>query len=144
MSKARFDSNKIDTEVAKEYQNIIRKLQEDLYILKNSMSVHEEIQKGLRENEKNLHAEIVSYIQKELKLSLKYTSEEILVKDQLLDNYEKELKNLYCAFKEAEELNKNLQKDIESYKEALQSDTIDDLQLNFPTFHRKNRNARAD
>ena len=59
MSKSKSQFNNIDNEVTKEYQNIIRKLQEELYNLKNSNAIHEEIQKNLKESEYSLHNEIV-------------------------------------------------------------------------------------
>jgi hypothetical protein len=59
MSKSRLDPFKIDPEIVKEYQNIIRKLQEELYNLKNSSAVQEEISSSLKQSESYLQSEIV-------------------------------------------------------------------------------------
>jgi predicted unusual protein kinase regulating ubiquinone biosynthesis (AarF/ABC1/UbiB family) len=51
-----------DSEILKEYQSVIRKLQEELYSLKNSQAVQDEIFKTMRESELELQEELVKLI----------------------------------------------------------------------------------
>ena len=74
--------------------------------------------------------------------SFKYSLEQIKVKTELIENYEKELQNLYSALKESESKNKKLEKEIENYKKLLNSDSKDELINNFPQKienHEKNK-----
>lgn len=61
MSKGKRDSGGVyDHEILKEYQAVVRKLQEEVYSLKNSQAVQDEIFKSMRETECDLKEELVT------------------------------------------------------------------------------------
>lgn len=61
MHKTKLETLKIDSEIAKEYQLIIRKLQEELYNIKNFSAVQEDSITKLKENEISYLEEIVIF-----------------------------------------------------------------------------------
>ena len=61
MHKTKLETLKIDSEIAKEYQLIIRKLQEELYNIKNFSAVQEDSIIKLKENEISYLEEIVFF-----------------------------------------------------------------------------------
>ena len=61
MHKTKLETLKIDSEIAKEYQLIIRKLQEELYNIKNFSAVQEDSITKLKENEISYLEEIVFF-----------------------------------------------------------------------------------
>lgn len=137
MNKNKLDSSRNDPDVIKEYQAIVRKLQEEMYTMKNSMAVQEEVIKTFKENEQLKISEIVLANQKDLKMSLKYAQEEISVKNELIEHYEVEIKNLYCTLKESEKNNQHLNNEIEAYKESLNSDSLLEIAAENTTLEQK-------
>ncbi|OMJ73350.1 hypothetical protein SteCoe_27977 [Stentor coeruleus] len=119
MNKIKIENLKKSPDMIKEYQDIVRKLQEELYTMKNSMAIQDETIKKLQ----TAHQLTLEENTKS-KLSLKYANEQISVKNELIENYEIELKNLYSALKDSEENAKSLIKEIELYKDSLNTDSL--------------------
>lgn len=124
MNKNKLDNLKKGPDVIKEYQDIVRKLQEELYIIKNSMAIQDETIKKFQTSHHLAVEENVKNNQTKLQISLKYSNEQISVKNELIENYEIELKNLYSALKDSEENAKSLIKEIEQYKDSLNTDSL--------------------
>jgi chromosome segregation ATPase len=107
------ETRKIDGEVVKQYQIIVKQLQEEGYNVKNALAVQEEIQKGMRAKESELMGEVVSVRQKELRQCLELSQEELQAKTKLIEHYEIEIKSLYCALQDAEGRSQMLMGEIE-------------------------------
>ncbi|OMJ91580.1 hypothetical protein SteCoe_5838 [Stentor coeruleus] len=138
MNKTNFEDYKTSCNAAKEYQTIVRKLQEENYTMKNSKAVQDEILKSLNQNYDQILEENVISIQKSLKSSLKYAHDEIIVKNELIAHYEIELKNLYAAWKDSEEKSSHLSKELNYYKDSLKSYSI--LEPVIPTLDHEYKN----
>jgi hypothetical protein len=138
MNKTNFEDYKTSCNVLKEYQAIIRKLQEDIYTMKNSKTVQDEILKSLSQSSDHLSEQNVIPTQKSLKSSLKQAHDEIIVKNDLIAHYEIELKSLYAAYKDSELKSSNLSKELNFYKDSLKSYSTLKPTTPTPDLHQKN------
>lgn len=138
MNKNNFEDYKTNCNVLKEYQAIIRKLQEDVHTMKNSKAVQDEIVKSLNQSSDHLSEQNVIPTQKSLKSSLKLAHDEIIVKNDLIAHYEIELKNLYAAWKDSEKKSSHLSKELNFYKDSLKSYSISKPTTPTPDLHEIN------
>lgn len=134
MSKSRRDSIPNDSEIIKEYQSVVRKLQSEVYSLKNTQAVQDEIFKSMQKTEFELKSELVTNNQQTVKSQLTYTQDELSAKAELLSNYKSETNHLYEQIEKYKQKNSQLLNEIESYKEALCSDSLCEIQPNIRDF----------
>ena len=116
---------------------MVRKLQSEVYGLKNAQAVQDEIFKSMQKAEFELRSELVRFTQQTLETQLDYAQNELSAKTELVNNYKAELSHLYDQIDKYKQKNFQLLSENESYKEALSSDSLYEIQPGVKEFANK-------